>query len=549
MARSPQPVGPRAIVSAQPETYDFIVIGAGSAGCVLANRLTESGRHSVLLIEAGPRDRNPWIHVPLGYGRLFKDLRTNWAYWSEPEPHLDNRRIYNPRGKVLGGSSSINGLVYVRGQREDFDAWRDAGLAGWGFDDVLPYFKRSEDYSGGADAWHGSGGPLAVCGPAEPHPLCDAFIAASQQAGHPRNDDFNGATQEGAGYFHMTARRGRRCSAAVGYLRPALRRAGLRVLTDTLVHRVLFEGRRAVGVKLAQHGVVREVRARGEVIVSAGAIATPPLLQLSGVGPGDLLQRLEVPVVLAHEGVGRAYQDHLQVRIVLKCTRPITFNDDLRALHRKLGVGMRYLLQRKGPLTISAGYAGGFFRTALAGDARPDMECHFVNFSVDRMGETLHPFSGFTASSCQLRPESRGEVMAVSPDPAAPPAIRANFLGTEKDRAVNVEGLRVLRHILGQPAIAPLIASEYVPGAATQSDDELLAYCRATGSTIYHPSCSARMGTDPLAVVDGTLKIRGLDGIRIVDASVMPAVVSGNTNAAVIMIAEKASDMILAAHR
>ena len=531
------------------ETYDFIVIGAGSAGCVLANRLTEGGRHSVLLVEAGPRDRNPWIHVPLGYGRLFKDLRTNWAYWSEPEPHLNDRRIYNPRGKVLGGSSSINGLVYVRGQREDFDSWRDAGLAGWGFDDVLPYFKRAEDYIGGADAWHGSGGPLAVCGPSEPHPLCDAFIAASEQAGHPRNDDFNGAAQEGAGYFHMTARRGRRCSAAVGYLRPALRRANLRVMTDTLVHRVLFEGRRAVGIKLAQHGTVREVRARGEVIMSAGALATPPLLQLSGVGPADLLQRLGVPVVLAHEGVGRDYQAHQQVRIVLKCTRALTFNDDLRALHRKLGVGLRYLLQRKGPLTVSAGYAGGFFRTALASDARPDMECLFVNFSLDRMGEKLHPFSAFTASSCQLRPDSRGEVMAASPDPTAPPSIRANFLGTEKDRAVNVAGLRVLRRILSQPAIRPFIASEHVPGDATQSDDALLAYCRETGSTIYHPSCSARMGTDARAVVDGTLKVRGLEGLRVVDASVMPAVVSGNTNAAVIMIAEKASDMILSERR
>ncbi|HEX2113099.1 MAG TPA: choline dehydrogenase [Alphaproteobacteria bacterium] len=531
------------------DIYDFIIIGAGSAGCVLANRLTESGRHSVLLVEAGPRDTNPWIHVPLGYGRLFKDLRTNWAYWSEPEPHLNNRRIYNPRGRVLGGSSSINGLVYVRGQREDFDSWRDAGLTGWGFDDVLPYFKRAEDFAPGANEWHGSGGPLAVCGPAEPHPLCDAFIAASQQAGHHRNDDFNGVRQEGAGYFHVTARRGRRCSAAVGYLRPALKRANLRVMTETLVHRVLFEGRRAVGVKLALGGAVREVRARGEVIVAAGAIATPPLLQLSGVGPADLLQRLEVPAVLAHEGVGRAYQDHLQVRIVLKCTRPITVNDDVRVLWRKLGIGLRYALRRKGPLTVSAGYAGGFFRTPLATDARPDMECHFVNFSVDRMGEALHPFSGFTASSCQLRPESRGEVMAASPDPTWPPAIRANFLGTEKDRAVNVGGLRVLRRILAQPAIQPFIASEHAPGAKIQSDEELLAYCRETGSTIYHPSCSARMGTDPLAVVDGKLKIRGLEAIRVVDASVMPAVVSGNTNAAVIMIAEKASDMILAAHR
>ena len=531
------------------ESYDFIIVGAGSAGCVLANRLTASGRHSVLLIEAGPRDTNPWIHVPLGYGRLFTDLRTNWGYWSDPEPHLDNRRIYNPRGKVLGGSSSINGLVYIRGQREDFDAWRDAGLAGWGFDAVLPYFKRSEDQARGADEFHGAGGPLAVCDPPDPHPLCDAFIAAGEQAGFPRNDDFNGARQDGIGYFQMTARRGRRCSAAVGYLRPALKRPNLRVLTDTLVHRVLFEGRRAVGVNLHRDGAAQEVRARGEVIVAAGAIATPPLLQLSGVGPADLLRRLDVPVVLAHEGVGRDYQDHMQVRIVLKCTRPITLNDDMRVLWRKAGIGLRYMLTRRGPLTISAGYAGGFFRTSAAADHRPDMETHFVNFSVDKMGEALHPFSAFTASSCQLRPESRGEVMAASPDPAKPPSIRANYMATEHDRAVNVAGLRLLRKILEQPAIRPFIAAEHVPGPDVQSDDELLAYCRAAASTIYHPSCSARMGTDPRAVVDATLKVRGLDAIRVVDASVMPAVVSGNTNAAVIMIAEKASDMIIEAHR
>jgi choline dehydrogenase len=536
------------MIPSAPETYDFVIVGAGSAGCVLANRLTADGRHTVLLIEAGPRDTNPWIHVPLGYGRLFTDLRTNWGYWSEPEPHLDNRRIYNPRGKVLGGSSSINGLVYIRGQREDFDGWRDAGLAGWGFDDVLPYFRRSEDQARGADDFHGSGGPLAVCDPPDPHPLCDAFIAAGEEAGFPRNDDFNGATQEGIGYFQMTARRGRRCSAAVGYLRPALKRPNLRVVTGTLVQRVLFEGRRAVGVKLHRDGAAHEVRARGEVIVAAGAIATPPLLQLSGVGPADLLRRLEVPVVLAHEGVGRNYQDHLQVRIVLKCTRPITLNDDMRALWRKAGIGLHYALRRRGPLTVSAGYAGGFFRTAAATDSRPDMETHFVNFSVDRMGEALHPFSAFTASSCQLRPESRGDVMAVSPDPAKPPAIRANYMATAHDRAVNVAGLRLLRQILEQPAIRPFIAGEHVPGADVRTDDDLLAYCRATGSTIYHPSCSARMGTDAGAVVDAALKVRGLDAIRVVDASVMPSVVSGNTNAAVIMIAEKASDMILQAN-
>ncbi len=533
-------------MTAAAECYDFIVVGAGSAGCVLANRLTASGRHRVLLIEAGPRDTNPWIHVPLGYGRLFNDLRTNWGYLSEPEPHLNGRRIYNPRGKVLGGSSSINGLVYIRGQREDFDAWRDTGNPGWGFDDVLPYFKRAEDQQRGADEWHGAGGPLSVCDPSEPHPLCDAFIEAAAEAGFPRNPDFNGAAQEGAGYFQMTARRGRRCSAAVAYLRPARRRANLRVLTGALATRILFEGRRAVGVEFRQHGTMRTAAARGEVIVAGGAINTPQLLQLSGVGPGALLQRLGIAPVLVIEGVGRNYQDHLQTRLVLRCTRPITLNDGIARLWGKAAIGLRYALLRKGPLTISAGYAGGFFRTTLADGPRPDMQCHFITFSVNKMGDALHPFSGFTASSCQLRPESRGEVMAASPDPARPPAIRANFLGTDKDRRVSIEGLRLLRRIMSMKAMRGFVAAEHAPGSDVRSDDALLAYCRETGSTIYHPSCSARMGSDERAVVDPMLRIRGLERIRVADASVMPSVVSGNTNAAVIMIAEKASDLILA---
>ncbi|HLI11226.1 MAG TPA: choline dehydrogenase [Alphaproteobacteria bacterium] len=528
------------------ESYDYIIVGAGSAGCVLANRLSAGGRHRVLLLEAGPRDRNPWIHIPLGYGKLFTDLRTNWAYYSEPEPHLGGRRIYNPRGKVLGGSSSINGLVYIRGQAEDFDAWRDAGNPGWGWSDVLPYFKRAEDQARGADDWHGAGGPLCVSDTA-PHPLCDAFIDAAAEMQIPRNRDFNGARQEGAGYFQLTARRGRRCSAAVGYLRPALKRPNLRVVTEALAARVLFEGRRAIGVECRRGGAVATAMAGREVILAAGALATPPLLQRSGVGPLDLLKRLGIAPVLPHEGVGRSYQDHYQVRLVLRCARAITLNDDMLSLRRKLAMGLRYLLFRTGPLTIGAGYAGGFFRTPLAADGRPDVQCHFINFSVDKMGDALHPFSGFTASSCQLRPESRGEVMASAPDPAAPPAIRANFLAADRDRRVQVEGLKLLRRIMAAPAMRPFIAEERDPGPRVQSDDELLAFCRERGSTIYHPSCSCRMGTDALAVVDHRLRVRGLEGLRIADASIMPAVVSGNTNAAVIMIAEKASDMILEA--
>ncbi|MGO8868583.1 MAG: GMC family oxidoreductase [Alphaproteobacteria bacterium] len=535
--------------SAAEESYDFIVVGAGSAGCVLAERLTASGAHTVLLIEAGPRDRNPWIHIPIGYAKLFNDRRVNWAYDSEPEPHLNDRRIFNPRGKVLGGSSSINGLVYIRGQREDFDAWRDAGNPGWGYDELLPYFKRAENQTRGPDQFHGTLGPLTVSDPSEPHPLCDAFIAGAEEAGWPRNPDFNGPTQEGAGYYQFTLRGRRRASTAVAYLKPALKRPNLKVVTEALLTRVLSEGRRAVGVEYRRDGIARTARARGEVIVSAGAINTPQILQLSGIGPGQLLQRLGIAPVLAHEGVGRSYQDHLKTSILLKCAQPVTLNDEVASITRKARMGLRYLLFGKGSLTIGAGYAGGFFRTAEAEGSRPDMQCHLVLFTTNKMGDRLHPFSGFSTSCCQLRPESRGEVMAVSPDPAAPPAIRANFLAAEKDRRVHVAGLRLLRRILAAPAMRAYVKEEYEPGVGVQSDEELLAYCRESGSTIFHPTSSCRMGTDSLAVVDHRLKLRGLEGLRVVDASVMPSVTSGNTNAAVIAIAEKASELILAERR
>ncbi|MFI4988964.1 MAG: GMC family oxidoreductase [Alphaproteobacteria bacterium] len=535
--------------SGSDESYDFVIIGAGSAGCVLAERLTAGGRHSVLLIEAGPRDRNPWIHIPIGYAKLFNDPKVNWSYNSEPEPHLNGRTIFNPRGKVLGGSSSINGLIYIRGQREDFDAWSAAGNAGWSFDELLPYFKRAENQTRGPDQLHGTLGPLTVSDPSEPHPLCDAFIAGAAEAGFPRNGDFNGPSQEGAGYYQFTLKNGRRASTATAYLKPAMKRPGLSVVTEALVTRILFAGRRARGVEYRRDGRLTTALARGEVILSGGAINSPQVLQLSGVGPLALLRRLEIAPVLPLEGVGRSYQDHLQVRIVLKCSKAVTLNDEVASLRRKAIMGLRYLLYRKGPLTIGAGYAGGFFRTSEATDQRPDMQCHFLLFSLNKMGERLHPYPGFTSSCCQLRPESRGEVMAASPDPAAPPAIRANFLAEEKDRRVHVAGLRLLRRIHETPAMRAYVAAEAEPGPALQSDDELLAYCRERGSTIYHPSCSCRMGTDPFAVVDHRLKVHGLEGLRVVDASVMPSVVSGNTNAAVIAIAEKASELILAERR
>ncbi len=527
-----------------PDGADYVVVGAGSAGCVLANRLTENGRHRVLLLEAGPADTNPWIHVPLGYGRLFSDARTNWLYRSEPQPELNGRIVYQPRGKVLGGSSSINGLVYIRGQAEDFDGWRQLGNAGWSFSDVLPFFRRSEDQARGADAFHGTGGPLAVADATEPHPLCDAFIAAAGQAGIPANEDFNGATQEGAGYFQTTSRRGRRWSTAVGYLKPARRRANLRIVTDALATRIVFEGRRAVGIEYRQGGETRVAKARREVILAGGAINSPQLLQLSGIGPAALSAAHAIPVVADLPGVGENLQDHFQVRLVLRCTAPITMNDELGTLLGKAKVALRYALHRKGPLTISAGYAAAFFRTEDR-LATPDIQVHFLTLSTDRMGERLHPFSGFTASVCQLRPESRGTLRIASPDPAVPPSIDPRYLSAALDRDTNVAAFKRLRAITRMPAMEPFVAGEHAPGDSVRSDDEILAYARATGTTIYHPTCTCRMGPDAMAVVDERLRVHGVEGLRVVDGSTMPNVVSGNTNAAIVMIGEKGSDMIL----
>ncbi len=435
-----------------PKTFDYIVVGAGSAGCVLANRLTASGRHRVLLLEAGGRDRNIWIHIPLGYGKLFNDPKVNWLYSSEPEPDLNNRTLIQPRGKVLGGSSSINGLLYIRGQAEDFDHWRQLGNAGWSFEDVLPYFRQAEDQERGADALHGTGGPLAVSNVSEPHPLCEAFIEASQQAGFARNDDFNGPSQEGAGYFQLTARNGRRCSTAVGYLREAWRRPNLSVVTDAPATRILFSGRRATGVEYRQGGAMHVAHANGEVIVAGGAFNSPQLLQLSGLGPAALLQSFGIPVVADMPGVGADLQDHLQVRMQYRCTEPITMNDVINNWRARIGAGLRYIFSRKGLLTIGAGYAGGFFRTR-PDVSTPDVQVHFIIFSGDASGAALHPFPGFIASVCQLRPESRGFVRIKSADPAAPPAIQPRYLSSRFD----CDGRR--RH----EAVAQIIAAGDAP--------------------------------------------------------------------------------------
>ena len=521
-------------------SWDYIIVGGGSAGCVLAARLSEDPTMRVLLLEAGPRDRNPWIHIPLGYGKLFNHPRLNWGFKSQPEPYLDNRVINQPRGRVLGGSSSINGLLYVRGQARDFDEWARLGNRGWGWDDMLPWFRRAEDQQHGANEWHGSGGPLAVSDPSEPHPLCEAWIAAGEQAGYRRNADFNGASQEGLGYYQSTMRNGRRCSAAVAYLAPVRSRPNLAIATGAMVQRIVFEGKRATGVEYSLRGRVQTAHTNGEVILAAGAIGSPQLLELSGIGSGERLRDLGIAIVHDNPEVGENFQDHLQARFVYKSAEKITFNDDMRNPLRTAKVGLKYLLKRKGPLTVSAGYAGGFFRSDAALDERPDIQCLFITFSTTKMGDKLHDFSGFTVSACPLRPTSRGHVHAVSPDPTVPPAILANFLSTERDRRDVVAGMRIIRKIMGQSAIARQVTSEYLPGPEITSDEALLSYARDTAGSIYHASCTAAMGK----VVDASLRVMGVERLRVVDASIMPAVVSGNTNAAVIAIAEKAANMI-----
>jgi choline dehydrogenase len=524
--------------------FDYIIVGAGSAGCVLANRLSADGRHSALLLEAGPKDTNIWIHVPLGYGKLFKEKTVNWMYQTEPEPGLGGRQVFQPRGKVLGGSSSINGLLYVRGQHEDYDRWRQRGNVGWGYDDVLPYFKKAENQQRGDDDYHGVGGPLSVSDWRHADPLSEAFVKAAVESGIPFNPDFNGATQEGAGFFQTTTRRGRRASSAFAYLRPAKNRSNLHIETSALARRVIFEGRRAVAVEYLQNGAVRTARARNEIVLSGGAYNSPQLLQLSGVGPAELLKTHGIEVVLDAPGVGNDLQDHLQVRIITRCAQRITLNDIVNHPVRRVLAGLQYAAFRKGPLTIAAGTSGAFFKTNPR-LATPDIQIHFIPFSTDKMGENLHPYSGFTASVCQLRPESRGSLKIRSADPAAPPEIRINYLATETDRTAFIDGIRILRKILAAPALKAYCSEEVYPGSKVTSDDDVLEFCRQTGSTVYHPTSTCRMGSDPLAVVDQRLRVRGIEALRVVDASIMPDLMSGNTNAPTIMIAEKASDMIL----
>lgn len=525
--------------------FDYVVVGAGSAGCVLANRLTEDGRSSVLLLEAGPPDRNPWIRVPIGYGKTMHHPVLNWGFWTEPEPNMGGRRVYWPRGRTLGGSSAVNGLIQIRGQPEDFNAWEAQGADGWNARETLRYFIKSERYARGSGPYHGDAGPLAVTPITDRGELADAFIRAAGELGIPPNDDFNGAIQEGAGYLHLTTDRGLRCSAAVAYLRPARRRRNLVVQTDAHAMRVELEGGRAVGVRYRRAGVEQVAGAAREVILCAGALQSPHLLQLSGIGPADLVQRLGIRVVADLPGVGANLQDHLALRLIYKCTRPITTNDELRNLWAKARTALRYLLRRRGPMAIGVMTAGLITRV-LPEAATPDIQFFLSTVSAEERGAKPHPFSAFTLVYYPMRPTSRGSVRARSPDPFEAPAIQPNYLATAYDRRIMIAGARLARRLVAMPALSPYVAEEYRPGAAVQTDEQILDTVRAHGSSGYHPVGTCRIGKDRDAVVDPRLRVHGVDALRVVDASVMPTLVSGNTNAATIMIAERAADLIRA---
>ena len=526
---------------------DYIIVGAGSAGCVLANRLSADPKTRVLLLEAGGKDSNPWIHIPVGYFKTMHNPAVDWCYKTEPDPGLNGRSIDWPRGKVLGGSSSLNGLLYVRGQRQDYDRWRQMGNDGWGWDDVLPLFKRAETNERGADAFHGGDGPLHVSNMRIQRPICDAWVAAAQAAGYPFNPDYNGAEQEGVGYFQLTTRNGRRCSTAVAYLNPARGRDNLQIVTHALVQRIEMDGRKVTGVTYRDRsGAEQTVRAHREVILSGGAINSPQVLMLSGIGDPDHLSDNGITPVHALPGVGRNLQDHLQARLVYKCNEP-TLNDEVRSLFNQARIALKYALFRAGPMTMAASLATGFLRTG-PDVATPDIQFHVQPWSADSPGEGVHPFSAFTMSVCQLRPESRGEIRLNGPNPRSYPRIVPRYLSTETDCRTLVEGVRIARRIARHAPLDTKISEEFRPDADLEMEDYdgMLDWARNNSVSIYHPTGTCKMGSGTDAVVDAQLRVHGLEGLRVADCSIMPEIVSGNTNAPAIMIGEKASDLILA---
>ncbi len=525
--------------------YDYIIVGAGSAGCVLANRLSAQPADRVLLIEAGGADSNPFIHMPAGIARLVGNRRINWDYYTEPEPELLGRKLYWPRGRVLGGSSAINAMCYTRGHPLDYDEWAALGAGGWDYSSVLPFFRKSEDQARGANEHHGAGGPLSVEDLRFRNPLSTVFVEAAVDCGLPRNSDFNGVVQDGVGFYQVTQRRGRRCSAAVGYLRPASRRANLKILTRCLSHRVLFQGRRAVGVEYQSRGTLHRVRAEREVILAAGAIASPQLLMLSGIGRPEELNALGIQTVAESPQVGRNLQDHLDFCTLSKCTQKVSY--DFNFL-QELTVAGRYLLTRSGPGVSNIAEAGGFVRSRLAPDRRPDIQFHFAPAQLDDHGRHRLGGHGYTLHACALRPLSRGHLSLRSGRPEDPPRIFACYLSEPQDREVMLEGIHWSREILHAAAFAPFRGAEIYPGDAVTSRPGLKEVLRRKAETIYHPVGSCRMGADTSSVVDCQLRVRGVEGLRIADASVMPRLPGGNTNAPTIMIAEKLADLLTTRH-
>lgn len=527
-------------------SVDFIVIGGGSAGCVLANRLSENGKYSVCLLEAGPKDRNPWIHIPIGYGKTMFHKTLNWGLYTEPDENMANRRIYWPRGRTLGGCSSINGLIYIRGQQQDYDHWESLGNTGWSWNECLPYFRKLENNDLGDSSTRGVQGPLNATSIKTAHPLVEALIKSGPLMGLNRRRDFNMGDNEGVGYYQLTTRNGKRCSTAVAYLDPARHRNNLRIETNAQVTSLVMEGARACGVRYRKNGRDHLIKAGREVIVSAGAIQTPQLLQLSGIGPASLLRQHNIPVVNDLPGVGSNLQDHLQIRLIYEATRPITTNDQLRTLWGKTKIGLQWLLFKSGPLAIGINQGAAFCRV-LPNSTRPDTQLHFGTLSADMAGGAIHDFSGCTYSMCNLRPESRGNIQIRSANPLDAPAIHANYLDSELDQQAAIASVKYARRLAQTAPLNGLMKTEHRPGKDVHNDDEILDFCRHYGATIFHPVGTARMGAaqDRNAVVNSHLQVHGISGLRVVDASVMPTIVSGNTNIPTVMIAERASDFIL----